>query len=146
VFAFFSHPLIRAPLVFLGALYLYGMWTERRKKWRKGKSSSTPEENQPLGDGPRTDSDCEKGAVTAASKNENDVGYEVRPLASTGSCRISLTVCCTDSTIAAHRQVRWSIGVRDELNRVRSFDLRQTSRPHIQSRHLLKHQTLTAHL
>ena len=42
------------------------MWTERRK----GSSTSTEEENEPLSDGSKTLSDCEKG-ITDASENKN---------------------------------------------------------------------------
>jgi len=41
----------------LGAMYLYGTWSDRRKK------SPTGEESQPLSNRSKTDSDCEKGVT-----------------------------------------------------------------------------------
>ena len=73
-------PLISA---LLGMLYLYGMWTERRKR------SPKTEENEPLSNGSKTTSDCEKG-ITEESENENVDDYVVRPLG-TGLCGMLLT-------------------------------------------------------
>ena len=97
--------------VFLGGLYLYGMWSERRKK-RGG--SSTAEENTLLSDGSETVSDCEKGVTKASKnknknknkKNENDGDHVVRP-PSTGTrhTRFHSPRSNTDSTIATPVQV-----------------------------------------
>ena len=54
-------------------LYLYGVWTERRKR------SPKTEENEPLSNGSKTASDCEKG-TTEEGENENVDDYVVRLL------------------------------------------------------------------
>ena len=63
------------------------MWIERRK----GSSTSTEEENEPLSDGSKTLSDCEKGITdTSKNKNRNVDNCVICPL-STGPCEILLT-------------------------------------------------------
>ena len=85
---FVFYPVDPTVSVLLGALYLYGIWSDRRKKQR---GSSTAEENRPLSDESGTVSDCEKGIAKASNnKNENYDDRIVRP-PSTGSCKIPLT-------------------------------------------------------
>ena len=99
-------------IVLLGGLYLYGMWSERRKKQ---KGSSNVEESQPLSDASSTISDYEKGVVkgSKSESDESDEGHHpVRPL-SPGSYTqfYSSYSVYLDSTISAPSQVRRIIDV-----------------------------------
>jgi len=114
--------------VLLGALYLYGKWSERRKR------SPATEENELLRNGSGTvpDSDFEKGLPKAsANKNGNIDDCVVRSLSLAESSKVPLTTHRTDSITPAPRQVRGNVVIRDEFNRLGSPELLQTSGSHL---------------
>ena len=134
--------------VLLGVLYLYGTWKERRKR-RKG--SSTAEENEPLSDGVRTVSDCEKGITKASeSKKHDDDGHVVRPpYISAGTCEMS-TPLTTFPCRFHHRRTLTSQKKHRCPERIHSCQISQamvTTDPQVspEPAHLSQCQTPTAH-